>query len=106
MSRDRPGSSGNAVRAFPLVPFGGPAHGVQMARQDVKARRRAFTLVELLVVIGVIALLIALLLPALRAAQEHARRAKCASNLRSIGQAMTMYVQHSGYYPCCTLYDP
>src|SRR5205814_6995634 len=73
--------------------------------QSSKGGRGAFTLVELLVVIGLVALLIALLLPALRAAQEHARRAKCASNLRSIGQAMTMYVQHSGYYPCCMLLD-
>src|SRR5690242_20135707 len=57
-------------------------------------RRRnpmAFTLVELLVVIGIIAVLISLLLPVLTRAREHSSRIACAANLRSIGQGMYLY---------------
>ena len=62
-------------------------------------RRKAFTLVELLVVIGIIALLISILLPTLNKAKQQALRVSCSANLRSMGQAMMIYVQETGYYP-------
>src|SRR5688500_9300534 len=64
------------------------------------ARRRAFTLVEPLVVIGIIALLIAMLFPALRKAKDQAVRIDCASNLRQWGVALSAYsAQYKGYFP-------
>jgi len=59
-------------------------------------RRHAFTLVELLVVIGIVALLIAMLLPALAKAREHAKSVACLSNLRQCGIGLQMYAEDYG----------
>lgn len=69
--------------------------------------KRAFTLVELLVVIGIIAVLIGILLPSLNMARQHAISLQCLSNLRACGQTLYLYAnQNKGYFPPMYLSEP
>lgn len=66
--------------------------------------RRAFTLVELLVVLAIIAVLMGLLLPSLAGTRQEARAVPCASNLRAVGQGMAIYAKDARYYPPSYVY--
>jgi prepilin-type N-terminal cleavage/methylation domain-containing protein/prepilin-type processing-associated H-X9-DG protein len=103
--------------APPRAMKGGPLESIQPTAQDQKDyhgefypvekphKQGGFTIVELLVVIGVIAVLLALLLPALSGARRDANQIVCESNLRSIGQALAAYEAiNEGFIPASYSY--
>ena len=68
--------------------------------------RDAFSLVEVLVAIGIISILMALLFPAVQAVREAARRSRCANNLRQIGLAIENYSSAHDAIPPAVIWEP
>jgi prepilin-type N-terminal cleavage/methylation domain-containing protein len=85
--------------AFREVLMSGRRKSARAAFSPAQFSRTAFSLVELLVVIGIIAILIAMLIPSLSKAREQASRTRCQNNVRQIGFALAVYLNDNGDYP-------
>src|SRR5688572_30945490 len=83
-----------------------PVHFFTSSSSEPRRLTSAFTLVELLVVIGIIAVLIGILMPVLSKARAQANRVACLSNIKQLGTGILMYCNdNDGYFPTCAVYD-
>ena len=72
----------------------------------MKIRKRKFTIIELLVVVAIIGVLMGMLLPAVSAVRQNARKTKAKAEMNGIISAIKLYEQTYGYFPVDSTYDP